>query len=577
MRDITRRMVLTVIAILALPWVADRTGAVPASQSTSPAKIRIVLVGDSTVTRRSGWGYGFELLLDDGVECVNEASGGRSSRSFIDEGKWQAALARRGDYYLIQFGHNDEPGKGPERETDPGTSYRRYMARYVDDARAIGARPILVTSLARRIFVGRRVESRLTPYAEAVLRLAAEKQVPVIDLHAGSLAMIQRMGEDAWAELSPRDAKGQVDRTHLNARGSVLVARLVASELRRQVPEFAPHIRTEPLAGPPALQRVANAIVAADGSAQFRTVQEAVNAAPQNSSIDRPWIIYIRAGRYRELVYIQREKRFLALIGEDAGKTTITYDLHASMTGLDGKPIGTFRTPTVTVDADDFTAENLTFENGAGAVGQALALRVDGDRAVFRNSRFLGWQDTIFLNRGRHYFEDSMIAGHVDFIFGGATAYFERCHIHAWANGYITAASTPMEQTHGFVISNSRITGEPGVRTFLGRPWRDFAQVTFQRTAMSEVIRPEGWHNWDRPEREKSTRYFEAANTGPGSDAARRVNWVRRSGAEAEVALTVTSVLQGLDAWDPDRLPPYPSGVKATAPPFPSAPGPTRR
>jgi len=117
------------------------------------------------------------------------------------------------------------------------------------------------------------------------------------------------------------------------------------------------------------------------------------------------------------MIYIQHEKRFVHLIGENAEKTVLTYDLNANLIGKDGKPIGTFRTPSTVVDADDFTAENLTFENSAGPVGQALAIRVDGDRVVFRNCRFLGWQDTILLNHGRQYFEDCYITGHVDFIF----------------------------------------------------------------------------------------------------------------------------------------------------------------
>ena len=228
---------------------------------------------------------------------------------------------------------------------------------------------------------------------------------------------------------------------------------------------------TAPLASQ---QPTANAIVASDGSGMHKTVQEAIDAVPQNTSASNRWTIFIKAGTYRGRVYVQREKRFVTLVGEDASRTVITYNLNATMPGEDGRPIGTFRTPTVTIDADDFTAENLTFENSAGPVGQALALRVDGDRVVFRRSRFLGWQDTIFLNRGRQYFEDCYVAGHVDFIFGGATAYFERCHLHSLRNGYITAASTPPEQRHGFVFVNGRITGEPDVRTYLGRPWRDF-------------------------------------------------------------------------------------------------------
>src|SRR5829696_573969 len=197
-------------------------------------------------------------------------------------------------------------------------------------------------------------------------------------------------------------------------------------------------------------------VVAADGSAKYRTVQEAVMAVPAGTA-DSPVVIRIKPGTYREVVYVQREKRFFKFVGEDASKTVITYDLNANIKGVDGKPIGTFRTPSVQIDADDFTAENITFENSAGPVGQALAVRVDGDRVVFRNCRFLGWQDTVLLNRGRHYFADSYVAGHVDFIFGGATAYFERCHLQALGNGYLTAASTPADQKHGFVFVDSRI------------------------------------------------------------------------------------------------------------------------
>src|SRR5262249_43762136 len=150
----------------------------------------------------------------------------------------------------------------------------------------------------------------------------------------------------------------------------------------------------------------ADAVVAADGSGDYKTIQEAINAVPQTTSESHRWLIFVKAGIYREVVYIQREKRFVSLVGEDPIRTVITYNLNANMLGTEGRPIGTFRTPSVFIDADDFTAENVTFENSAGPVGQALALRVDGDRAVFRNCRFLGWQDTILLNRGRHYFED---------------------------------------------------------------------------------------------------------------------------------------------------------------------------
>lgn len=292
-------------------------------------------------------------------------------------------------------------------------------------------------------------------------------------------------------------------------------------------------------------------VVAADGSARYRTVQEAVMAVPAGSA-DSPVIIRIKPGTYKELIYVQREKRFFRLVGEDAAKTILTYDLNANLTGRDGKPIGTFRTPSTQIDADDFTADNITFENSAGPVGQALALRVDGDRVVFRNCRFLGWQDTILLNRGRQYFENCYITGHVDFIFGAATAYFERCHIHCLKDGYITAASTPDNQPFGFVFSHCKITGESTeVKTYLGRPWREFSAVTFLDTEMSEVVRPEGWHNWNFPDREKTVRYAEFESRGPGANMRARVKWARQLAKAEARAFTLEKILGGTDGWNP--------------------------
>ncbi len=293
-----------------------------------------------------------------------------------------------------------------------------------------------------------------------------------------------------------------------------------------------------------------NLFVAADGSGQFKSVQEAVMAVPVGSATN-PVIIHIRPGVYKELIYIQHEKRFFHLVGEDAEKTVLTYDLHAGLTGLDGKPIDTFRTPSTTIDADDFTAENITFENSAGPVGQALAIRIDGDRAVFRNCRFVGWQDTVLVNRGRQYFEGCSFLGHMDFIFGGATAFFERCRIHCRDSGYITAASTPDNQPFGLVFSDCQIDGDPDVKTYLGRPWRGFASVTFLNTEMSDVVRPEGWENWRDPSREKTVRYAEFNNTGPGANPKARVPWSRQLTEAEAKTITVGKVLGGADGWNP--------------------------
>ncbi len=222
-----------------------------APQAPAPAAPRpphIVLVGDSTVTEGSGWGLGFRQLVAPEVRVTNTAQNGRSSKSFRDEGHWATAIAARGDYYLIQFGHNDQPGKGPERETDPATTFPANIARYVDDVRAIGATPILVTSLVRRTFSeteAGKLTSTLGPWVEAVKRVGAAKQVPVIDLDAASRALCERLGPAETARLNVKKDDGTWDTTHLDAAGSLVFAKLVVQDLRRVVPALAPLLRDE--------------------------------------------------------------------------------------------------------------------------------------------------------------------------------------------------------------------------------------------------------------------------------------------------------------------------------------------
>ena len=295
-----------------------------------------------------------------------------------------------------------------------------------------------------------------------------------------------------------------------------------------------------------------DAIVAADGTGQYSSVQEAISAAPMQTDPAAPhWRIFVKAGIYRERIYVQRERGHIQVIGEDRVRTIIVYNQHANLPGPDGKPIGTFRTPTLQVDGDGMTWENLTIANDAGPVGQAVALRADGDRLVFRRCRFLGWQDTMLLNRGRHYFTDCYIEGSVDFIFGGATAYFDRCQLHAVGEGYITAASTPKEKVYGFVFADCQITGAAGGNTYLGRPWREFARTIFLRTTMSGVVRPEGWHNWNKPGAEQTTYYAESGSTGPGANDTARVKWAKPLTAAEAASLTPATVLAGHDGWNP--------------------------
>lgn len=230
---------LTVLLLLALPPVF------------AAEPVHIVLVGDSTVNDGGGWGFGLRQYVTENVKVTNTAQNGRSSKSFRTEGHWDKALAAKGDYYLIQFGHNDQPGKGPERETDPATTYYENLARYVAEVRAQGGQPVLVTSLTRRIFSKEhpdRIASTLTPWADAVKKLAADQNVPVIDLHTSSIAYCEALGPGGTARFNFPDKNGKNDTTHLQGEGRVVFARLVVDELRKAVPALAPCLLAEPRA-----------------------------------------------------------------------------------------------------------------------------------------------------------------------------------------------------------------------------------------------------------------------------------------------------------------------------------------
>jgi lysophospholipase L1-like esterase len=201
----------------------------------------IVLVGDSTVNDQGGWGPGFRASLPNAT-VVNLAQNGRSSKSFRDEGRWEPALTRHATHILIQFGHNDQPGKGPDRETDAATTYRVNLARYVDDARAAGAIPVLVTSIVRRNFTpeGKIVRDGLVPYVEAARAVAAEKNVPLIDLYNATLRQAESLGPDGCAEIDARDAKGERDHTHLGPKGREAIGAMAAAEFLKLFPNLRP-------------------------------------------------------------------------------------------------------------------------------------------------------------------------------------------------------------------------------------------------------------------------------------------------------------------------------------------------
>jgi pectinesterase len=527
------------------------------SAEDAPKKLKIVLIGDSTVTDHAGWGGGFKRYLKEGVECVNTAQGGRSSKSFIDEGRLEKAIAEKGDVYLIQFGHNDQPGKGPARETDPATTYPQYMARYIDAVRAIGAQPVLVTSLVRRTFDPKRpgrIATTLTPYVEAVKKLGAEKKVPVIDLHASSLSLCEQMGPVPTALFDPvKD--GKVDTTHLEAKGSFVFGGLVVSELTEKVPVLAWAFLGQAGASAEVVSAKPDAIVSADNSGTHLTVSAAVAAAPAGGT--KPFVILIKPGVYREHVHIPADKPFVTLRGEagEAAATVITRGVNLRSVDAKGSKVQTRDSATVLVQGADFTAEGVTFENTTTREEkvQALAIYVEADRAVFRGCRFLGWQDTVRVEKGRQYFENCYVSGHVDFIYGGGFSVFNRCEIHCRADGYITAASTDANAPWGYVFLDCRVTAAPEVErgVYLGRPWRPFAATAFVRTELPAQIRAEGWHNWGKTENETTARYREYRNMGPGAKAEARVTWARELTDEEAQAYTAEKLLQGEDGWNP--------------------------
>lgn len=275
-------------------------------------------------------------------------------------------------------------------------------------------------------------------------------------------------------------------------------------------------------------------IVAKDGSGDFLTVQEAINAAPDYCK-QAGVSIFIKEGVYKEKVTVPANKQKLHLIGEDALRTIITHDDYALKLGSTGHPMGTSATSTIFVYAEDFLAEDLTFENSAGEgkdIGQACAITVDADRAAFIRCRFVGNQDTVYTfgKWQKQYFKDCWIEGTTDFIFGASTAFFDGCTILSKKDSYITAASTPEGARFGYVFRSCRfIHGPEATKVYLGRPWRNFAKTVLVDCWLDDHILKEGWHNWSKPYAEKTTFYAESGSSGPGAASRKdRVRWSHR-------------------------------------------------
>lgn len=264
--------------------------------------------------------------------------------------------------------------------------------------------------------------------------------------------------------------------------------------------------------------------VAKDGSGDYKYIQDAIDAMRVYPLATIT--LYIKNGIYTEKISLPSDNTDVTFIGESVEKTIINFNDYSGR----GK-LNTFTSYTARISGNRFRAENITFQNSAGPVGQALALYVDADKAVFKNCRFLGNQDTIFATgeNARQLFTGCYIEGTTDFIFGPATTVFQNCTIKAKSNSFITAANTTPGKKFGFVFLDCKIIADSAVnKLFLGRPWRASSKTVFMRCELPKVITAEGWNNWGNPENEKTAYYAEYKNTGEGADFSKRVTWARQ-------------------------------------------------
>ncbi len=545
--------------ILAIALSALNAGAREKTADAQEHQTKIVLrlMGDSTMADKDlsyenperGWGQRLKSHLDTNVVIANYAQNGRSTKSVQTLGIWDRVKKDLGkdEYLFIQFGHNDSKESDSTRYAAPWGAYRDNIRLFVDYALSVGAKPVLFTPVSRRWFDG---EGNLKrdchgDYPEVVKQVAKEYDLPVIDANTITQEWLINLGDEPsrkyymWIEkgTNPKHPDGKVDNTHTNVAGARQIVNLLLPEIVKVIPELEGHILDYDF------------VVAKDGSGDFFTVQEAVNAAPDYCKADET-TIYIKNGVYREKVTVPANKQRLHLIGQSAEKTIISWDDYARKKGSTGYEMGTSATSTVFLYGSDFLAENLTIENTAGEgkdIAQACAITVDADRAAFINCRFIANQDTIYTyGKGqRQYFRNCWIEGTTDFIFGASTVWFEDCTILSKKNSYVTAASTPENEKYGYVFNNCTLIGKDGIdKVYLGRPWRSFAKTVFINCELGGHILKEGWHNWNKPYAEKTTFYAEYGSRGEGASPETRVKWSRMLKAKDLKKYTPANVLR---------------------------------
>ena len=514
----------------------------PAVFGEEPAKkIRVFLIGDSTCATKKldkqnperGWGHMFQPLFDECVVIENHAVNGRSTKSFRDLGHWAVVEERlqAGDYVFIQFGHNDAKESDSLRYASPA-QYADNLRRYVGEVRAKGGIPVILTPIMRRNFKEGVLTDTHGDYPDMARRVAAEEGTPLLDMHKVTIDWLTGLGDEPSKQYfmhiapgtNPLHHEGLTDNTHLNVRGAHEMSRMVASLLPEAVPELGEHLQ------------IPDFVVAKDGSGDFFTLTEAVAAVPDFCRSRTT--IEVCEGVYSEKITIPYPKQNVCLKGR--GDVTVSWDDYAGKIGATGAEIGTSGSATVYFGGDGWRVENMTFENRAGRVGQAVAVQCQGTNLHFVKCRFLGNQDTLYLygagNReGKsaggnavQCFDGCYIEGTTDFIFGSAVGLFRNCEIRSKSDSYITAASTWRGESAGFVFVDCRLTADDGVKScYLGRPWREYARTVFVDCEMGGHILSEGWHDWNKPEAHKTTFYGEYGSKGAGASG-KRAGWARK-------------------------------------------------
>ena len=536
----------------------------------------IHLMGDSTMADKDlsngnperGWGMMFPNFIE-GMDVVNYAQNGRSTKSFIDRGLWDKVKAnlKAGDWVFIQFGHNDAKESDPERYAAPFGAYQDNLRLFVRTALEAGAKPVLLTPVARRWFKEGKLDRNChTDYPEAMKQVSKEFGIPLLDMTTRTLDWIEGLGDEAsrpyFMHLEPGKyacaPDGKVDNTHTKASGARKVAEMVCDCIREQLPELAEHLVRYDI------------VVDPNGFGDCFTIQEAVDAVPDYSH-EAVTTILVKKGVYHEMVTIPHNKFRIHIKGQGAEETVLTYGKYATQPwALNGLPTGTSGSATLYMHSSYVTMEDMTVENSAGEgkeIGQAVALFTDGDFLFFNRCRFIGNQDTVYTygrygkdgGVKRNYFLDCYIEGTTDFIFGPSIAWFENCHIHSKKNSYVTAASTFEGQKWGYVFHKCRLTAAPGIdKCYLGRPWGAYAKTVFIECELGSHILPAGWHDWEKPgkpDTKKNSYYAEYKNYGPGAASKKeRVKWSRQLTDRQAAEYTFENVMyqkQDGIVWNP--------------------------